>query len=307
MLEEEAVLTPLPPKKEDLAPMYLKVPDEVAMSPYIYDSDIEESNERESIGGDALSATNSVNEDQAEYQESHKKEPEPLDNTMQQPIKNRRNMSHVPPIVTIYVDQDPNSIEPSKNPSTPPYSSTTTTAVPPPPAPINTNPFKTAVVEPEQSPVKTPISTNPFEMTSQNTDDTQQQPRSTNPFDYTPQPEIPVVPQEEDMEDNRSVQSAQSQESENQLHKRHSWVSSKTHHLGLTLSRHSVGSVNEEDDGSKTPAKKNIKYNPFKRMLSRNGDKASQRNSSISTESSSAHSLQRKDSVSRRNAIHGPF
>jgi hypothetical protein len=319
LIEEETVLTPLPPKK-DPGPIYLKVPDEIAMSPYIYDSDIEESNDRESIGGDDLSAINSFNENQAEYQGSHQKELESLDNMMQQPIKDRRNMSHVPPIVTIHVDQDPNSIEPSKTPFTPPYSATTAATSIHPPAPISTNPFETVVVEPEQSPVRTPISTNPFEMALPDVDHTQKHPRSTNPFDYEPLPKTPEAPQEEDTEDNRSVQSTQSQKSENKLHKHHSWVSSKTHHLGLTLSRHSVGSfgsvneendgtktVNEEDDGTKTNTKKHTKYNPFKRMLSRNGDKASQQSNNVSTEFSKKHALQRKDSASRRNAIHGPF
>lgn len=290
--------------------MYLKVPDEVALSPYIYDSDIEEPNEQESIRGDALSATSSVNEDQAKYQESHQEQLEPLHNTMQQPIKNRRNMSHVPPIITIHVDQDPNSIEPFKTPFTPPYSAAAATASLPPPVSISTNPFETAMTEPEQSPVKTPTSTNPFEMTFQDADDTQQHPRSTNSFDYEPQPKASTVLQEEDKEDSRSIQSAESQKSDNQLHRHHSWVSSKTHHLGRTLSRHSVGnvsSIDEENDGSKTSAKKYINYNPFKRMLSRNGDKVSQRSSSISTAFSKAHALQRKDSASRRNAIHGPF
>lgn len=312
------MLVPLPPKKEDPAPEYLKVPDDIANSPYIYESDIEDNND----GGSVMSAASSAHDDEPK---PHEREASVDDTASQQPIKDRRNMSHVPPIVTIHVDQDPNSVEASKNPFTPPQSAVNpaTTA---PPASINTNPFESAAaVHPEHSPVKTPQSTNPFEMSTLNMDGIYQQQRSTNPFEYESLPESPLAGGLQDphlMDDNHSVQSAHSEKSEQQHHKHHSWLSSGTHHLGLTLSRRSANSVSEggyqeEGEGSdlsKTPSqKKHHKFNPFKRILSRSGtDKEdhSQRNSSVSTEGtiedSHANILLRKDS-SRRNAIHGPF
>ncbi|EPB86426.1 hypothetical protein HMPREF1544_06788 [Mucor circinelloides 1006PhL] len=318
LVEEEAVLAPLPPKK-DLAPEYLKVPDDIANSPYVYESDMEDYND----GGSVISASSSVHQDVSQTQVS-------VDDTAsQQPIKDRRNMSHVPPIVTIHVDQDPNSIEaPNRNPFTPPQSATnpaTTVATPPF---ISTNPFEStastaAVVLPEQSPVKTPKSTNPFELSTLDINDTMQQQRSTNPFEYDSLPESPMAgmqdPQPTD-NDTHSIQSARSEKSERQHHKHHSWITGGTHNLGLTLSRRSTSNVNERGDQknegslSRTSShKKHHKFNPFKRMMSRSGtdkEEHQQRNSSISTEESfedtHANTLMRKEST-RRNAIHGPF
>ncbi|KAL9538365.1 hypothetical protein MBANPS3_010988 [Mucor bainieri] len=329
LVEEEAVLAPLPPTKDDSGPEYLKVPDDIANSPYIYESDMEDNND----GASVISAASSVRDDAVS--KPHEREASVDNTTLQQPIKDRRNMNHVPPIVTIHVDQDPNSIDTApKNPFTPPQSATNpaptaaATVAMAPPA-ISTNPFaSSATVHPEQSPVKTPKSTNPFEMTALDTDDAHQQQRSTNPFEYESLPESPLAAGSQDqhlLDDNRSVQSARSEKSEKQHHKHHSWLSSGTHHLGLTLSRRSANSVSEEghpeaeeDNNSltKTPSqKKHHKFNPFKRILSRSGTEKEdhtqqQRNGSVSTEEtiedSHANTLLRKDS-SRRNAIHGPF
>ncbi|KAK4521291.1 uncharacterized protein ATC70_011905 [Mucor velutinosus] len=313
LVEEEAVLAPLPPKKEDPAPEYLKVPDDIANSPYIYESDIEDNND----GGSIMSNTSSVHKG---VFKPHEREASIDDTASQQPIKDRRNMSHVPPIVTMHVDQDPNSVEASTNPFTPPQSANN-----PVPPSFSTNPFKPdAAVHPEQSPLKTPKSTNPFETNALDMDGIYHQQRSTNPFEHESLPESPLAAGSQDphlMDDNRSIQSARSEKSEKQHHKHHSWLSGGTHQLNLTLSRHSANSEErhqEEEEGSnlsKTLSqKKHRKFNPFKRILSRSGtdkkDYSQQRNNSVSTdetiEDSHANTLLRKDS-SRRNAIHGPF
>ncbi|KAF1799366.1 WD40-repeat-containing domain protein [Mucor lusitanicus] len=318
LVEEETVLAPLPPKKEDPAPEYLKVPDHIADSPYIYESDLENNSD----AGSVISAASSVHET---VSKPYEREPSVDDTASQQPIKDRRNMSHVPPIVTIHVDQDPNSIPASKNPFTPPQSATNPAPTAAAPPTVSTNPFESnAAVYPEQSPVKTPKSTNPFEMTALvDMNDTHQQQRSTNPFEYESLPETPMAAGLQDphwMDDNHSVQSARSEKSEK---KHHSWLPGGTHHLGLTLSRHSANSVSEgghqdEEEGGNlnrtSSLKKHRKFNPFKRMLLRSGtDKeaySQQRNNSVSTEESidesHANTLLRKTS-SRRNAIHGPF
>ncbi|KAI8636121.1 hypothetical protein BD408DRAFT_109033 [Parasitella parasitica] len=304
LVEEETVSAPLPPKKDDPAPQYLRVPDEIAMSPYIYDSDIEDTNERESIveGESSLDMHENVNETSAKQQ--HTQGPE-YDRT-NQPIKNRSNRSHIPRIITMHVDQDPNSSELSKNPFTPPQSAAAgVDSLTPSSAlySINTNPFESNA-EPEQSPVKTPKSTNPFDSKNQQP----QQQSSTNPFEYD----------EPQLEDDKGIRSVHSQKSTKQKHKHHSWISTTTHHLGATLSHHSSTKStsegeDEDEDDCKTPvAKKNHKFNPFKRVLSRNGAKDGKKQciSSSSSEETALDDtiimLQRKNS-SRRNAIQGPY
>ncbi|CAO0800727.1 unnamed protein product [Mucor circinelloides] len=95
-LVEEIFLTPLPPKKEDSAPEYLKLPEDSANSPCIYESDIEDNNDE----GSTMSVSSSVHQDMPQPQASVN------DTVSQQPIKDRCNMSHVESIVTIHVDQD---------------------------------------------------------------------------------------------------------------------------------------------------------------------------------------------------------
>ncbi|KAL0136263.1 WD40-repeat-containing domain protein [Mucor lusitanicus] len=268
LVEEETVLAPLPPKKEDPAPEL----------------------ENNSDAGSVISAASSVHET---VSKPYEREPSVDDTASQQPIKDRRNMSHVPPIVTIHSATNP----------------APTAAAPPT---VSTNPFESnAAVYPEQSPVKTPKSTNPFEMTALvDMNDTHQQQRSTNPFEYESLPETPMAAGLQDphwMDDNHSVQSARSEKSEKEASQ-----------LVTRANSVSEGGHQDEEEGGNlnrtSSLKKHRKFNPFKRMLLRSGtDKeaySQQRNNSVSTEESidesHANTLLRKTS-SRRNAIHGPF
>jgi len=76
LVKEGVVLEPLPPKKEDPAPEYLKVPGDSANSPCIYESDIEDNND----GGSVMSVSISLHQDMPQPQASVN------DTASQQPI-----------------------------------------------------------------------------------------------------------------------------------------------------------------------------------------------------------------------------
>ncbi|CAO0803400.1 unnamed protein product [Mucor circinelloides] len=76
LVKEEVVLEPLPPKKEDPAPEYLKIPGDSANSPCIYELDIEDNND----GGSVMSVSISLHQDMPQPQASVN------DTASQQPI-----------------------------------------------------------------------------------------------------------------------------------------------------------------------------------------------------------------------------
>lgn len=142
----------------------------------------------------------------------------------------------------------------------------------------STNPFLSSSPEPIEDSSKAAVSTNPFEedFATPMTSDT----------------DVHLARAHTEIKDSR---------------KRNSFASAG-HRLSLTLSRHSIASnitSNTMNEEPKTPAKKH-RFNPFKRMLSRNGT-TTEEDVEDGLGPIDVKNTTQNDPSSRRNALHGPF
>ncbi|KAI8378268.1 WD40-repeat-containing domain protein [Choanephora cucurbitarum] len=170
------------------------------------------------------------------------------------PIKVRRNMEHIPSIVT-----KPASPSPSKEaPYTPPYSGASQSVE----AYTNTNPFEQRPSV-EHSPPPIQESRNPFKQHSPPISAKE----FNNPF---------LVQLENQKESSEGLVQEDKRHSGNSLA---SWVSSSSHHLGSKFSRHSTSDDSVQSSHSK--------FNPFKSFKSLKIHRDDSKNSTIKREPSS--------------------
>ncbi|KAI7902776.1 uncharacterized protein BX663DRAFT_69303 [Cokeromyces recurvatus] len=183
-------------------------------------------------------------------------------------IKVRRNIHHIPPIITRHEDtisSKPNAV----NMNTPDSFHTAPLTEDNLERQISRNPFETTLFV-QNSPVATPQSTNPFEASSlfneheelNSYNNTVNAFHSTNPFEYESLPVTPII-------SNRRSNDLQEEHINKESPHRDNGIRPAIHQLSLSLSRHSLNNLEDKQKSLKKESNHHKLKNPFKRILSR--------------------------------------